>query len=101
MPPLLTVAVLKGLGQHGGNQSQLGADHPTPGGITQNIQIDPGPPPLGQYAPAIPVRAVSPSLLLYIYSLSYCASDCRRCPTTTALVTHLFLTMELDLLEEI
>jgi hypothetical protein len=61
MHPLLTVAVPKGLGQHRGNQSQLqlDADHPTPG-ITQYV---PGPPPLEQYAPAIPVRVVSPTHL--------------------------------------
>src|ERR1700679_48077 len=58
MPPLLTVAVLKGLGQ----QRQLDADRATPG-ITQYIPIDPGPPPFEQYAPAIPVRVVSPSPL--------------------------------------
>ena len=69
LSPLLTVAVPKGLGQHRGNQSQLEADHPAPG-ITQYIPIDPGPPPLEQYAPAIPVRVVSPTPLpsLCIYS---------------------------------
>jgi hypothetical protein len=90
MPPLLTVAVLKGLGQ----QRQLDADHATPR-IIQYIPIHPGPPPLEQYAPVIPVRVVSPTPLplLCIYSLSYCASNCRRCPTTAPPVTHIFLTM--------
>jgi hypothetical protein len=55
------VDVSKGFGQ-----SQLDADHPTPGGITQYIPIDPqaaGPPPLEQYAPVIPVRVDSPTPL--------------------------------------
>ena len=56
MPPLLTMAVPKGLGQR-----QLDAGHPTPGEITQYIPISPGPPPLEQYAPAIPVRPVYPA----------------------------------------
>jgi len=46
-----------GLGQHRRNQSQhqLDADHPTSTpGITQYIPIDPRPPPLEHYAPAIP-----------------------------------------------
>ena len=53
------MAVPKGLGQHQGNQiqRQLDAGHPTPG-ITQYV---PGPPPLERYAPAIPVRVVSPT----------------------------------------
>jgi hypothetical protein len=61
MTPLLTVAVPKGLGQHQGNQSQrqLDADHPAPG-ITQYV---PGPAPLERYAPAIPVRVISPTPL--------------------------------------
>jgi hypothetical protein len=104
MTPLLTVAVLKGLEQHRGNESQrqLDADHVTPG-ITQYIPIHPCPPPLEQYAPVIPVRVASPTPLpsLYTYSLSYCASNCRRCPTTAPPVTYLFLTMKQDLLEEI
>jgi hypothetical protein len=102
MLPLLTVAVPKGLGQHRGNQSQLDADHPTPG-ITQYIPIDPGPPPLEQFAPVIPVRVVSltPLPSKFMYSLSYCASNCRRCPTTAPPVTYLFLTMYQDLLEGI
>ena len=54
--PLLTVAVSKGFGQ-----SQLDADHLTPGGIIQNIPTDPGSPLLEQYAPALPVRVVSPN----------------------------------------
>jgi hypothetical protein len=97
MLPLLTVTVpnLKGLEQHLGSQSQrqLDANHPTLG-ITQYIPIDPGPPPLEQYAPAIPVRVVSPTPLpnKFICSLSYCASNC-RCPTTAPPVTYLFLTM--------
>ena len=98
-PPLLTVTVPKGFGQR-----QLDADHPTPG-ITQYIPTDPGPPPLEQYAPAVPasVRVFYPTPLpsLCICSLSYCASNYRRCPTTTRLVTYLFLTMWQDLLEEI
>ena len=53
MPPLLTVAVPKG----NGCQRQPNTDHPTPG--IQYIPTDPGPPPLEQYPPAIPVRAVS------------------------------------------
>jgi hypothetical protein len=70
--PLLTVAVPKGLEQRRGDQSQrqLDAGHPTPG-ITQYIPIDPGPPPLEQYAPVIPVRVVSPTpafFLLHIQS---------------------------------
>ena len=92
MLPLLTVAVSKGPEQYRGNQHQrqLDADYPTPG-ITQYI---PGPPPLEQYAPAIPVRVVSPthSLVRIAYSLSYCASNCRTCPTTTPLVIYLFTT---------
>ena len=97
MPPLLTVAVPKAFGQR-----QLDADHPTPGGITQYIPTDPGPPPLEQYAPAVPVRVVSPTLLPYLcLCLSCCASNCRRCPTTTPPVTYLFRTMWQDLLEEI
>ena len=85
------MAVPKGPGQR-----QLDADHPTPVGIIQYIPTYPGPPPLEQYAHATPVRVVSPTLLLSlcIYSLSYCASNCRRRPTTTTpLVTYLFLTM--------
>jgi hypothetical protein len=89
MLPLLTVVVPKGLGRYRGNESQgqldADSDHPTPG-ITQYIPIDPGPPPLEQYTHAIPVRVVSPTPLpssdSCIYSLSYCASNCRRCPTT-------------------
>jgi len=50
--------VSKDLGQHRGNQRPLDADNPTPG-ITQYTPIDPGPPLLEQYAPAIPVRVVS------------------------------------------
>ena len=88
------MAVPKDLGQHRGNQSQrhLDADHPTPR-ITQYIPIEAGPPE--QYAPPISVRVVSPTPLpsLCIYSLPYCASSCRRCPTTTPPVTYLFLTM--------
>jgi hypothetical protein len=57
--PLLTVAVPKGFGQR-----QLDANHPTPGGITQYIPTDLGPPPLEQYAPAIPVRLVYPAPFL-------------------------------------
>ncbi|KAI0281408.1 hypothetical protein BGY98DRAFT_1094890 [Russula aff. rugulosa BPL654] len=38
----------------GFGQRQLDANHPTPGGITQYIPTDLGPPPLEQYAPAIP-----------------------------------------------
>jgi hypothetical protein len=93
--PLLTVAVQKGLGQHRGNQGQrqLDADQPTPG-IIQYIPTDPGPPPLEQYVPAIPVRVVSnPAPSLCIYSLSYHTSNCRRCPTIAPPVTCLFLTM--------
>jgi hypothetical protein len=90
------VAVPKGLGQHQGEQSkrQLNPDHPTPG-TTQYIPIEHGPPPLEQYAPAIPVRVVSPTPLpsLCVYSLPYCASNCRRYPTTTPPVTYLFLTV--------
>jgi hypothetical protein len=58
------VVVLKDLGQHRGNQNQrqLDADHPAPG-IPQYIPNDPGLPPLEQYAPAIPVRVVSPTPL--------------------------------------
>jgi hypothetical protein len=97
MSPLLTVAAPKGLGQR-----QLDADHPTPGGITQYIPTYPGPPPLEQYAPATPVRVVSPTLFpsLCIYNLSYRASNC-RCPTATPPVTCPLLTMWWDLLEEI
>jgi hypothetical protein len=54
--PLLTVAVLKGLGQR-----QIDTYHPTPR-ITQYVPIDPGLPPPEQYAPAVPVRVVSRSL---------------------------------------
>jgi hypothetical protein len=93
--PLLTVAVPKGLGQYRGNESQgqLDTDHHTPG--IQYIPADPGSPPLEQYPPAIPVRVVSPTPLpsSCIYSLSYRASNCRRCPTTTPLVTYLFITV--------
>ncbi|KAI0281415.1 hypothetical protein BGY98DRAFT_958881 [Russula aff. rugulosa BPL654] len=38
----------------GFGQRQLDAGHPTPGEITQYIPINPGPPALEQYAPAIP-----------------------------------------------
>ena len=96
MPPLLTVAVSKGLEQHLESQSQrqLDVDHPTLG-ITQYIPIDPGPPPPGQYAPAIPVRVVPLTSLPseFLYSLSYCASNCRRCPSTVPPETYLFLMM--------
>jgi hypothetical protein len=88
IPPLLTVVVPKGLGQ-------LDADHTTPGGITQYIPTYPGQAPPEQYAPAIPVRVISPTPLPSLctsYSLSYCASNCRRCPTTTPRVTYLFPT---------
>jgi hypothetical protein len=63
MSPLLTVSVPKDLGQHQWDQSQrqLDADHPTPGVTQYDIPIYPGPPPLEQYAPAIPVRVVSPT----------------------------------------
>ena len=97
-PPLLTVALPKGLGQRQGNQGQhqLDADYPTPG-VTQYNPIDPGPPLLQQYTPTVPVRVVSPTPLhsLRVYSLSYCrgASNCRRCPTTTPPATYLFLPM--------
>ena len=62
------VAVPKGLGQHRGNESQhqLDADHATPG-IAQYIPT--GPPPLEQYAPAIPVRVVSPTPLPCAYTV--------------------------------
>jgi hypothetical protein len=55
------MALLKGLGQHEGHQGrrQSDAGHPVPG-ITQSIPTAPGPPPLEQYAPGIPVRGVSP-----------------------------------------
>ena len=91
MRPSLTVAVPKG---HGQRQRQLDAYHPTPG--IQYISADPGPPPLGQYAPAIiPVRVVSPTPLpsFCTYSLSYRSSNYSRCPTITPLVTYLFLKM--------
>jgi hypothetical protein len=88
------VAVPKGPVQHQ-SQRQLDADHPT-AGITQYV---PGPPPLEQYAPEIPVRVLSPLATnptdpsLCIYSLSYySASNCRRCPTTAPPVTYPFLT---------
>jgi hypothetical protein len=66
MPPSLTVAVPKGFGQRQGDQRQrqLDVDHPTPGVTQYSIPIYPGPPPLEQYAPAIPVRVVSPTLSL-------------------------------------
>jgi len=62
--PLLTMALLKGLGQHEGHQGRHQFDaghagHAVPG-ITQSIPTAPGPPPLEQYAPGIPVRGVSP-----------------------------------------
>ena len=61
--PLLTVAVLKSLGQYRGNESQrqLHTDRPTPG--IQYIPPDPGPHMLGQYVPVIPVRVVTPTPL--------------------------------------
>jgi hypothetical protein len=75
--PFSDGAVSKGLGQHRGNESQLHLDtnHPTPG--IQYIPADSGPPPLEQYAPAIPVRVVSTTPLpsLCIYRLSYRASN--------------------------
>ena len=89
-PFVNSVSTRKGLGQH-----QPDADHSTLG-IIQYIPSDPaGPPPPEGYAPAIPVRVVTPTLLpsLCIYNLSYCASNCRGCPTTTPQVTYLFLTM--------
>ena len=71
------MALPKGLEQHRGNQGQgQDADYPTLG-VTQYIPADPGPPPLGQYAPAISVRVVTP----------------------TPPVTYLFLTVYQDLLE--
>ena len=85
MSPLLTVSLPKGLGQHGGNQSQrqLDPDHPTPE-ITQYIPIDPGPPSLEQYHPAIPVRVVCPtplpSLCIYLYTLSHCNPELQEVP---------------------
>jgi len=88
---------------HRGNQCQrqLDTNHATPG-ITQYIPIHPGPPPLEQYAPAIPVRVVSPTLLPCAYTLFLTvASNCRRCPATAPPVTYLFLTMWQGLLEEI
>lgn len=53
------MAVPKGLGQYRGNgsQRQPNTDIPTPG--IQYIPTDPYQPPLEQYPPAIPVRAVS------------------------------------------
>jgi hypothetical protein len=73
MPPLPTVAVPKDLGQqHRGNESQrqLDADHATPG-ITQYIPIHPGPPPLEQYAPAIPVRVLSNPTPFLVHTQSF------------------------------
>ena len=92
MPPLLTMALPKDLGQHIGNQSQglRDADHSTPG-ITQYIPIDPGQPPVEQYATAIPVRGCFPTLLRS--SFTYSLSNCRRRPTTAPPATCLFLTM--------
>ena len=89
------VAVSKDLGQGNQSQRQLDAHHPSPGGITQYVPIDPGPLPLEQYAPAIPVRVIFPTPLpsLWIYILFYRASDRRRCTTTTPPVTDVFLTM--------
>jgi len=86
------MALLKGLGQHEGHQGrrQFDAGHHVPG-ITQSIPIAPGPPPLEQYAPGIPVRGVSPPAPFLVHSPSYCASDCRRCQPTGLLVTYLLI----------
>ena len=96
----------KGLEHYRGNPGEgQDADRPIPG-VTQYIPADPGPPPLEQYATATPVRVrvIIPTLLpsFGTYSISYCASDCRRCSTTTPPVTYyLFLAMSQSLLEEI
>ena len=94
MLSLLTVLVPKGLEQHRGNQSQRqhDADYLTPG-ITQYYV--PGPPPLEQYAPAIPVRVVSQTPLPCndAYTIFLTVPNYRRCPTTAPPVTYLFLKM--------
>jgi hypothetical protein len=87
------VAVPKGFGQHRGNenQRQLDADHPTPG-ITQYIPIHPGPPPLEQHAPEIPVRLVSPThslvhIQLFLLCL-YLQEVPDNCPTGNIPLPH-------------
>ena len=58
------MVVPKGFGQR-----QLDVDHPTLSEITQYIPTYPGPPPLEQYAPAIPVRVVSLCSLPFAYTV--------------------------------
>ena len=95
---LLTINLPKDPLEQQWNQGQRQFEGYRTSRITQ--RITPGPPLLEQHPPVTPVCSLPPppllppiSFIMWTYSRSYCASNCRRRPTIVPTIMFIFLTI--------